>query len=238
MRPPSTSLFDAYARDYMKELDHPFRRIVDAGGEYFIQAKARIIREFHQQYFNADPSTVIVDIGAGIGLFEKILNPHFDHIIGLDLSLEMLKVAGLMANFDHGRFCQADAIHMPMPADSADIAFTSCVFHHIDPVLYANVVPEFLRITKPGGLVMIFEHNPLNPLTQLVIRTTPLDDDAILLGMRAAIKLLRDAGAEVLHTGFFLYGPKWIDQFLYEKLRFLRRLPFGGQYYIIARKKP
>ena len=84
---------------------------------------------------------------------------------------------------------------------------------------------------------MIFEHNPLNPLTQLVVRTTPLDNDANLLGMRKALRLLRDAGASVLHTGYFLYGPKKLDRYLYKNMKFLRRLPFGGQYYIVARKE-
>jgi SAM-dependent methyltransferase len=237
MHKSSPSQFDAYARDYMKELDHPFRRIVDAGGGYFIQAKVRIIREFHQKYFSGDPSATIADIGSGIGLFEKALAPFFKNIIGLDLSLEMLKVASMTSEFDSQRFCQADAMHLPMPSESADIVFTSCVFHHIEPALYIRVLPEFLRVTRPGGLVIVFEHNPLNPLTQLVVRTTPLDNDANLLGMRAALRLLRGANADVLHTGYFLYGPKKLDGFLYKNINFLRRLPFGGQYYIVARKK-
>lgn len=235
MHSPRNSQFDAYARDYLKELDHPFRRLVDAGGGYFIQVKARIIREFHRKYFQADPGVTIVDIGSGIGLFEQALRPHFEHVIGLDLSLEMLKVA--YTSCDCGHFCQADALHLPLPDASADIAFSSCVFHHISPTHYEYVMHEILRIVKPSGLVLLFEHNPLSIITQLVVRTTPLDSDARLLSMRAALQLLHSASARILHSGYFLYGPKQIDQILHERVKCLRKLPFGGQYYIVAKKQ-
>ena len=54
---------------------------------------------------------------------------------------------------------------IPAEADSFDVVFSACVFHHIPHGEHLNWLQELHRITRPGGLIAIFEHNPLNPLT-------------------------------------------------------------------------
>ena len=48
------------------------------------------------------------------------------------------------------------------------------------PGLYREVT----RLLRPGGRLYVFEHNPWNPVAQWVVRHTPIDRDAVLLGAR------------------------------------------------------
>ena len=45
----------------------------------------------------------------------------------------------------------------------------------------AGFVADMVRVTRPGGLVCVIEHNPLNPLTRLAVNRCPFDADAVLL---------------------------------------------------------
>ena len=60
-----------------------------------------------------------------------------------------------------------DGALIPLEDASFDLAFASCVLHHIEPVERARATSELARVLRPGGLVAIYEHNPLNPLTRL-----------------------------------------------------------------------
>jgi hypothetical protein len=89
------------------------------------------------------------------------------------------------------------------------------------------------RVTRPGGLVCIIEHNPLNPMTRLAVNRCPFDEDAVLLRSRKCEALLARAGAANIQTSFFLLLPT--------KMRLARRfetvlgaLPFGAQYLTCA----
>src|SRR5262249_59211928 len=84
----------------------------------------------------------------------------------------------------------------PLPYDegSFDVAFAICVFHHVPPLERPALTAEMARVTRPGGLVAIFEHNPWNPLTRKAVRDCPFDEDAVLLSRPNARRLLDGAG--------------------------------------------
>ena len=90
------------------------------------------------------------------------------------------------------------------------------------------------RVLRPGGVFAIFEHNPLNPVTQHVVSNCEFDKDAVLLRKNETERLLADAGFREISTRFILSiparGRTWrrID-------RLFARLPFGAQYYSVAR---
>src|SRR5687768_15486784 len=92
--PSHLSEFDAYAQNYMQELDHPILRLVaPQGGSYFVQIKCQELH-FLIEEASLDSRTLdVLDVGAGIGLFEKILQPSVKRLVAMDLSREMLKVA-------------------------------------------------------------------------------------------------------------------------------------------------
>lgn len=230
--------FDQYARNYMKELSHPIRDLVDPEGHYFIELKSMIVERVAAADFENQKSLRMVDVGTGLGLFEKFLKSKYDSIIGVDLSFEMLRVAQTINAFTsplsayvHGNACQ-----LPLPENYADLIFMSCVLHHLELEELDATLQELARICSPQGRIIFFEHNPYNPFTQLVVKTTPLDKNARLVSYHELEKRSAKAGIQILEREFFLYGTRAIDQTIDRFLPGWRTLPFGGQYALIGRK--
>jgi hypothetical protein len=79
--------------------------------------------------------------------------------------------------------------------------------------------------------VAIFEHNPYNPLTAYVVRTCPLDVNAVLLSRRHLSKLMRLSGLQQIEARFILFAP--FESRLFRQLeRSMAWLPFGAQYLV------
>jgi SAM-dependent methyltransferase len=110
------------------------------------------------------------------------------------------------------------------------------VYHHVEAKDRAALSAEIGRVLRPKGTACIIEHNPFNPVTQLLVSRIPVDDDAHLLTAGTAHRLLREAGLASSETLYFLYFPET----LYQKARkiesWLRRVPAGGQYAAFAGK--
>ena len=82
------------------------------------------------------------------------------------------------------------------------------VFHHIRREKHVEILKMLRSKLRKGGLLFIFELNPLNPLTMLVaIRNDyRFDKDAKLLNPLYSKKILRKAGffeKEIRYTIFF-----------------------------------
>jgi ubiquinone/menaquinone biosynthesis C-methylase UbiE len=99
------------------------------------------------------------------------------------------------------------------------------------------VMTELYRVIKPNGLLLIFEHNPYNPVTQYIVKNCDIDKDAVLLKPQKMKSLAAMAGFEQVCTRTIISVPpsnsllKLIDSaFGY--------LPFGAQYYLTGVKDP
>lgn len=232
------SEFDLYAQNYLEQLDHPLRRIVaPTGANYFIRLKCEELRRIVAASGKRPRDLFVADIGCGIGLMEEELQGEYRKILALDLSQEMLKVSQhLHPPMDGEHYICSDALRMPLAPESVDVVLSSCLFHHMPHELLLNGIQEMSRICKRGGYIIIFEHNPYNPLTQLVVHTTPLDRNAHLLPSRKIMTAFRDAGLEAISRRFILYGPQKLDRWLNRRVPFLSRLPLGGQYVVVGQK--
>jgi hypothetical protein len=89
-------------------------------------------------------------------------------------------------------------------------------------------------VTRPGGLVVLFEHNPLNPLTRRVVSRCEFDADAVLARSGTVAGLLDDAGLEVVDRRYILFFPKGGKR-IARLERALHRVPFGAQYSVAGR---
>ena len=96
---------------------------------------------------------------------------------------------------------------------------------------------ELARVTRPDGLVVVFEHNPYNPLTRLVVRRCEFGEDARMLRMAEAERLFRENGVTPVDRGYLLLFPSRRRRVLAVE-RALRRLPLGAQYYLAGRCRP
>jgi SAM-dependent methyltransferase len=91
-----------------------------------------------------------------------------------------------------------DAI--PFPDESFDLAYSVAVMHHIaDPLLVRRTLAEMVRVTKSGGRILVWDHNPLNPYWPIVMRRVPQDNGAErLVPMSELVAGMREAGATIL----------------------------------------
>ena len=124
---------------------------------------------------------------------------------------------------------------VPSAADAFDVVFSACVFHHIAHEEHAMWLRELHRITKPGGLIAIFEHNPLNPLTVHAVNTCPFDVNAKLLFASNLAQRLAEAGWASPRIRYNLFFPRRLAVLrpIEDKLGWL---PLGAQYVALARK--
>ena len=125
-----------------------------------------------------------------------------------------------------------DGRRLPFGDGELDVTFAVCVLHHVDPPDRPGLVAEMARVTRSGGLTLVFEHNPLNPLTRRVVRDCAFDEGVQLLGRRELERLYCGAGLELLGTEYLLFFPWRMDALE----RLLIRLPLGAQYVVAGRK--
>ena len=84
---------------------------------------------------------------------------------------------------------------------------------------------------RPGGLIVIFEHNPLNPATRVAVSRCEFDDGVQLLTQGTTKRLLDAAGLDVVEARGIIYttsAAAWATTLD----RALGPIPFGAQYYV------
>jgi len=228
----SSTDFDTWKDTYRTELD---KAIAFSGqqADYFTELKARALIEVSRRRVG-DPATLTaLDVGCGVGLTDTYLTPEFAQVIGVDISEGVLERAAT-AN-PTAQFRLFDGRRIPLPGESVDVVFAICVVHHLPPEQWRSFAREMARVLRPGGLAVIFEHNPFNPLTRHVVSNCVFDGDAVLLRRRVAVSLLRDAGlvaGESRYIAFFPFRSRAITSVEGA----LRSVPFGAQYFVSATK--
>jgi len=153
---------------------------------------------------------------------------------GCDISGAMLsEAARTWANADPPPLNLIEDGRLPYDDQSFDLVIACAVFHHVAPTDRAALLKEISRVLAPGGKLFVFEHNPWNPLTQIVVRSTEIDRNAILLSARETRLRVLEAKLEIVSTNYLLFfPPRW------KGLKFLEawlgRIPMGAQYVVTA----
>ena len=236
------SEFDNYAESYNDELNHPVRNIIGGEDDIFLKIKAegflRHLQYHPLKYVTAIDDIRFLDYGCGTGGFLRNLKMmHFPgKMEGCDVSEKMIEEAAKLWNSSIPL-----GLHLILDNNTGfsdntfDIIAAVCVFHHISPHKRMKVLEEIHRILKPNGRFFLFEHNPINPLTQLIVRQTPLDKNAVLLNKKNVLKSVKTVGFKPLDTAYFLFFPPRIT-FLRKLEPLLAWLPLGGQFVVVAEK--
>ena len=107
--------------------------------------------------------------------------------------------------------------------------------HHLEPSDRQEVLKELARVTKVGGYVLTFEHNPMNPLVRWIVSKCDVDKGVDLIYPTDMMCLHRDTGLQILGIKYLNFFPKLLS--FMGSLEFLFHwIPFGGQYEVIAKK--
>ena len=225
--------FDRFAEEYTATHADNIR-ISGEDPEYFARYKIEEVRRRWDALHGGEPSTVL-DFGTGIGNSLPHLKRLFPSsaITGLDVSQKSLDVAARRFP-DAATLVRYDGGGATPLADGAfDLIFSACVFHHIDQGEHGAIFADLRRLLAAGGLMTVFEHNPVNPVTRHIVATCPFDENAVLLPAPALKKSQTQAGfakVEVAYTGFFPGALRALRPLE----RLMTALPFGAQYYTLA----
>jgi ubiquinone/menaquinone biosynthesis C-methylase UbiE len=228
-RPRSSSIpeFDRYAEEY----DAAVEQVIGASGEdvaYFARIKAELSARFV-----ASPPGRVLDFGCGIGNTTAALAGSFpgSRITGCDVSPASIVQANRLRMGDPRLDFVAFEGALPFPGATFDLAFTACVFHHIARAEQLHWARELRRVVAPGGALLVFEHNPYNPLTRKVVRDCVFDRGVSLLRPGYARTLLASAGFRAESPRFYFFFPHALA-FLRPLERLLSWCPIGAQYFV------
>jgi SAM-dependent methyltransferase len=225
--------FDRYAGHYEDLLRDPIRDRFAASAEFFHFRKWRLIQDFFRRRSIRSQELGWLDVGCGKGELLRLGNAHFRAAMGCDPSAEMLRQCGGL-RVSH----QPQPTRLPFDDQSFDFVTAACVYHHLAPGERPALTNEARRVLRPGGLFAIFEHNPWNPVTRLIVGRTPVDASAVLLRARESRGLMRAAGLVPLDTLYYLYLPQRLFELAGGLERLLAGVPFGGQYAVFGEKHP
>jgi SAM-dependent methyltransferase len=221
---------DEAAERYERQVEDAIR-FAGRDHAFFLAAKARALLDLVDRRLRTGAPVRALDVGCGDGRLDAMLDP-LDELHGVDVSPEM--VAAAAEQVPRGRFQVADATRLPYADGTYDLTFTVCALHHVAPAERPTFMRELARVTASGGLVVVFEHNPLNPLARLVVRRCPFDEGVELVGRRRLWDLARAAGLAVEETRYILFFP-WGGAPFAHLERGLGGIPVGAQYFVAGR---
>lgn len=222
--------FDAYAHSYDQAVNDSLA-FLGMKVDYFTRVKAAYLTDLLARHFGDTARLDLLDVGCGIGNYHGRLIDQVRTISGTDLSHDCLAQAARQN--PEVAYRQYDGTRLPYDDGCFDAVFTICVLHHVPPAQWPGFVAEMKRVTKPGGLVVVFEHNPFNPLTRRVVSNCEFDKDAVLLRQSGTRALLRAAGLSDVRSRSII-SILSIGRISRQFDLLLGRLGLGAQYFVQA----
>ena len=228
MSQDSKTEFDHFSeKGYEDLLSDPLRDSFGGDVEFFHLEKADLMDDLLK---STPQNHTHLDVGCGDGRLLKILtNRYQGHFFGSDVSKEMLRDSDLK------KMSCFDGLKLPFQDNTFNSLSIACVFHHVLPKDRPNLIKELHRILKPNGSLYVFEHNPYNPLTRLIVSRSPVDVDAILLYAKELKDLSRDLFKKS-ETDYYLFFPEKIAPLFRFTKSLLKYIPLGGQYCFKCKK--
>ena len=229
----SNTDFDDYSQSYRLAVEESIA-FAGAGLDVFTKAKAAELLELAESAIGDTRHRAFLDVGCGPGETDRLLEKGVGRLAGVDLSERMLERARSLNPWAEYRRVEPG---QPIPFEDAsfDVCFAICVLHHVPPAERAHLVGEMKRACRPGGVIALFEHNPLNPLTRRAVDNCEFDRDAELLSRGEAARLLREQGLTGLRGRYIVFFTRR-GRLLRRIERRLGWLPLGAQYVVFGQR--
>jgi SAM-dependent methyltransferase len=156
--------FDAVADAYDDSLPFPVM------AHYKSMRVAMIMR-------HAPTGGKVLDVGCGTGVLAETLVAVGYDVTGLDPFQGMLR--HLKQRVPSITTVQGNGEALPFPDNTFDFTYCVAVMHHVaGKPNVRQTLKEMVRVTKPGGKIMIWDHNPRNPYWPLLMKRVPQDTGA------------------------------------------------------------
>jgi ubiquinone/menaquinone biosynthesis C-methylase UbiE len=208
------------------------------GPEFFARYKIQDLAwELSKQPRSTSAPLAVLDFGSGVGGSVPHLKAEFPRssLTCIDVSKRSLELAARRFP-GQADFRVFDGEQLPLESASHDVVFAACVFHHIPHAAHVRLLAEWQRILRPGGIAMVYEHNPYNPMTRRVVDSCPFDANAHLITATQMRRQFAEAGFAHSSVRYRVFFP----HFLRALRRWERRLafvPLGAQYYVVATRE-
>jgi SAM-dependent methyltransferase len=139
-----------------------------------------------------------LDVGCGTGVLAARLAAAGYDMTGADPSAGMLDV--MRRDAPSVAAVEASGTSLPFEDDAFDLVLTVAALHHIaDAADVRRTLGEMVRVARPGGRVVVWDHNPRNPYWSNLMARVPQDTgEERLIPENEVLDGLRGAGAEVL----------------------------------------
>lgn len=221
--------FDHFAGNYDDLLHDPLRDRFAGGSDFFIKQKCRIVAR-RLSGGATERALRVLDAGCGQGTAFAFFDKS-THVFGTDISLPMLRDAA-----KRGPVAVQEPFDLPFADSTFDAIYAFCIYHHIPDDDHVRHLRELTRVVKPGGQVMVFEHNPYNPVTARIFARAPIDQGCHMIDPARLRGTFRAAGLGDLEQGYFLFVPEPLHKMFGFVEPALSWLPLGGQYFVAGRK--
>jgi ubiquinone/menaquinone biosynthesis C-methylase UbiE len=119
-------------------------------GHWYYSGKRRFVRDWIRRARPPRPDDVLLDCGAGTGLFAKEMEAHC-RVLVLDDHEEALRI--LRSRFRPEQILSLAGDQVPLPDGSLDYVTALDVLEHVPDD--AAVVRGFHRLLRPGGLAVV-----------------------------------------------------------------------------------
>lgn len=219
--------------DLSEEYESMLNQGIRLSGEsmsFFMEGRLQLLQKRTQ---GIGPVSRILDFGCGLGYASQRLRQMFPaaEITGADTSHKALEAARQKNGGPGIRFVTVDDLEMD--AGHYDLCHVNGVFHHILPVERPEALGLIHRVLRPGGTLALFENNPWNFGTRMVMARIPFDRDAQVLSPLLTANLLRQSGFRILQTDSLFFFPRFLKGLRFSE-PFLGWTRLGAQYLVLA----
>ena len=132
------------------------------------------------------PTDAVLDAGCGPGLLAAHLAPRTRHVTATDVTPAMLaagRARVAAAGLGNVTFQEADMLALPFPDGAFDRVCTRFTFHHVPEVPQAFA--ELLRVTRPGGRIVVMDAAPAALKRDAYDRTETIRDPSHVRALTA-----------------------------------------------------
>jgi SAM-dependent methyltransferase len=205
----SSSHFDHIAHVY----DHSLPGHVV---EHYLEKRARFV-------IDHCPRGDGLDVGCGTGVLASRLAAAGYRMSGVDPSDGMLAI--LRERAPEVDAVPASGSQLPYEDDSFDLVLCVAVLHHVgDPAEVRRTLEEMVRVSRPGGRVLVWDHNPRNPYWGPLMAKVPQDTgDERLIPEQEVIGGLAAGGARILMSAQLGFVPDFTPRALLSAAALLER---------------
>jgi SAM-dependent methyltransferase len=170
------------------------------------------------------PPGRVLDVGCGTGALAGRLAARGYDVVGVDPSAGMLEV--MRSRHPGLEAVAASGTALPFGDDEFDLVLTVAALHHVaEPRAVRQTLGEMTRVSKPGGRILIWDHNPRNPYWSSLMRRVPQDiGEERLIGEREIVDGLSAAGARVVSVQQLGLVPEFVPPWALRAAATLERL--------------